>query len=59
MANGKSLKLASEERIALITDNPEFAEQVRAEGKPVFGLEDHVEVARYFCQLAGIQDPQL
>lgn len=58
-ANGKGLKLASEERIALITDNPAFAEQVRAEGKPVFGLKDHLEVARYFCQLAGIEQPRL
>lgn len=47
-------KLAPEERIALITDDEQLAECVRSEGKPVFGLEDHNDVARYFCELASI-----
>lgn len=55
VANGRGLKLEPHERIALITDNEEFAEQVRAEGKPVFGLEDHEAVAKYFCDLCGIE----
>lgn len=54
MATGKGPKLTPEERIALITDNADFAAEVAAEGKPVFGLDDHVEVARYFCELAGV-----
>lgn len=59
MATGKGPKLDSTERIALITDNPDLAAQVIAEGKPVFGLEDHAQVARYFCQLAGICNPAI
>lgn len=47
-------KLTPEERIALVTDNDELATQVRAEGKPVFGLDDFDAVARYFVDLAGI-----
>lgn len=47
-------KLTPEERIALVTDNDELAVQVRAEGKPVFGLDDFDAVARYFVDLAGI-----
>lgn len=47
-------KLSSEERIALITDDDDLAAQVRAEGKPVFGLEDFEPVARYFRELAGL-----
>ena len=52
-------KLASEERIALVTDNVALADQVRAEGKPVFGLEDFEAVARYFLELAGIDTSTL
>ena len=48
-------KLAPDERIAVITDNEKLAEEVRFEGKPVFGLEDFHEVARYYCELAGLQ----
>ena len=47
-------KLAPEERIALVTDNEDLATQVRTEGKPVFALDDFDAVARYFCELAGI-----
>ena len=54
VANGRGPKLEPDERIALITDNEELAEEVRAEGKPVFGLDDHEAVARYFCELCGI-----
>ena len=53
-ATGRGPKLSPEERIAMITDNEELAAQVRAEGKPVFGLEDFREVARYFCELCGV-----
>ena len=53
-ATGKGPKLAPEERIALITDDEELAASVRAEGKPVFALDDHVGVARYVCELAGL-----
>ena len=55
VGNNRDLKLSAEERLALITDNEDFAAQVRAEGKPVFGLEDFEAVARYFCKLAGIE----
>ena len=47
-------KLASDERLALITDNDELAAQVRSEQKPVFGLDDFDAVARYFLDLANI-----
>lgn len=47
-------KLASEERIALITDDDDLAARVRAEGKPVFGLDDFELVALYFRELAGL-----
>lgn len=59
MATGKPPKLAPEERIAIVTDNPELAAEVAAEGKPVFGLEDFAAVARYFCELAGIDNPNI
>jgi molybdopterin-guanine dinucleotide biosynthesis protein MobB len=52
-------KLSPEERIALITDNDDLAAQVRAEGKPVFGLDDAEAVARYFCDLAGVRNVEL
>lgn len=52
-------KLASDERIALVTDNAELAAQVRAEGKPVFALDDFDAVARYFLELAGIDGDAL
>lgn len=52
-------KLSPEERIALITDNEKLAAQVRAEGKPVFALDDIRGVARYFCALAGLNDVDL
>lgn len=52
-------KLASEERIALVTDNVALADQVRAEGKPVFGLDEFEAVARYFLELAGIDTSTL
>ena len=54
-ATGKGPKLSPEERIALITDDEELAASVRAEGKPVFGLEDFEDVAAYFCELAHIE----
>ena len=54
-ATGKGPKLSPEERIALITDDEELAVSVRAEGKPVFGLEDFEDVAAYFCELAHIE----
>lgn len=52
-------KLTPEERIAVITDSDELAAQVRAEGKPVFALDDFRAVARYFCELAGLQSVEL
>lgn len=52
-------KLVNEERIAAVTDNEELAAQVRAEGKPVFGLDDFAPAARYFCELAGIDADSL
>lgn len=52
-------KLASEERIALVTDNVALADQMRADGKPVFGLDDFEAVARYFLELAGIDTSTL
>lgn len=52
-------KLASEKRIALVTDNVALADQVRAEGKPVFGLDEFEAVARYFLELAGIDTSTL
>lgn len=55
-ATGKGLKLSPEERIALISDNEELCAEVAAQGKPVFGLEDFADVARFFCSYAGI-DP--
>lgn len=55
-ATGKAPKLSSEERIALISDNEELCAEVAAQGKPVFGLEDFADVARFFCSYAGI-DP--
>lgn len=54
-AGHPDMKLESDERIALITDNDEYAAQVQAEGKPVFSLDDINAVARYFCELAGIE----
>lgn len=53
-ALGKQLKLEPKERIALVTDNAEYAEQVRAEGKPVFGLEDYEGIAAFFRELASL-----
>lgn len=55
-ATGKGPKLSPEERIALISDNEELCAGVAAQGKPVFGLEDFADVARFFCSYAGI-DP--
>lgn len=55
-ATGKGPKLFPEERIALISDNEELCAEVAAQGKPVFGLEDFADVARFFCSYAGI-DP--
>lgn len=55
-ATGKGPKLSPEERIALISDNEELCAEVTAQGKPVFGLEDFADVARFFCSYAGI-DP--
>lgn len=55
-ATGKASKLSPEERIALISDNEELCAEVAAQGKPVFGLEDFADVARFFCSYAGI-DP--
>lgn len=55
-ATGKGPKLSPEERIALISDNEELRAEVAAQGKPVFGLEDFADVARFFCSYAGI-DP--
>ena len=55
-ATGKGPKLSPEERIALISDNEELCAEVAAQGKPVFGLEDFADVARFFCSYAGI-DP--
>ena len=55
-ATGKCPKLSPEERIALISDNEELCAEVAAQGKPVFGLEDFADVARFFCSYAGI-DP--
>ena len=53
VANGKGLKLKPEQRIALITDNEAFAAQIKAEGKPVFALDDFDALARYFAELCG------
>lgn len=55
-ATGKGPKLSPEERIALISDNEELCAEVAAQDKPVFGLEDFADVARFFCSYAGI-DP--
>ncbi len=55
-ATGKGPKLSPEERIALISDNEKLCAEVAAQGKPVFGLEDFADVARFFCSCAGI-DP--
>lgn len=55
-ATGKGPKLSPEERIALISDNEELCAEAAAQGKPVFGLEDFADVARFFCSYAGI-DP--
>lgn len=55
-ATGKGPKLSPEERIALISDNEELCAEVAAQGKPVFGLGDFADVARFFCSYAGI-DP--
>lgn len=52
-------KLASDERLALITDNDELAAQARSEQKPVFGLDDFDAVARYFLDLANIDVDKL
>lgn len=52
-------KLASDERLALITDNDELAAQVRSEQKSVFGLDDFDAVARYFLDLANIDVDKL
>lgn len=49
-------KLTPDERIAVVTDNDVLAAEVRAEGKPVFALDDFEQVARYVCELCGI-DP--
>ena len=54
VATGRGPKLEPDERIALITDNPEFAAEERTAGKPVFGLEDYAEIASYFRELAGL-----
>ena len=51
VANGRGLKLNPDERIALITDNEEFAMQVKEEGKPVFALDDFDALAKYFAEL--------
>lgn len=53
-ANSKGPKLAPEERIALVSDDEELMASVRAEGKPVFGLDDYAAVAAYFRELAGV-----
>jgi molybdopterin-guanine dinucleotide biosynthesis protein MobB len=55
VANCRGLKLNPEERIALITDNEEFARQVAEEGKPVFALDDFDGLARYFAELCDCE----
>lgn len=52
-------KLTSNERIALVTDDDALAAEVRAEGKPVFGLDDFQGVARFVCERAGLDASQL
>ena len=54
VANGRGPKLEPEERIALISDDEGLLASVQQEGKPTFGLDDFEEVARYFCELAGL-----
>lgn len=49
-------KLASDERIALISDDEDLKKEVASEGKPVFGLEDFEGVAILFLDLAGLGD---
>lgn len=53
-ATGKGPKLSPEERVALVSDDEDLAAQVRAEGKPVFGLDDFREFAQYLCDEAGV-----
>lgn len=53
-ATGKGPKLAADERIALVSDDEELCAQVRAEGKPVFALDDFEGAARWLCDRAGI-----
>ncbi len=47
-------KLAPEERIAAITDSEALAAEVRAEGKPVFGLTGFEGVADFILRKAGL-----
>ena len=58
-ATGKGPKLEPEERIALISDDEDLVASVKAEGKPTFGLEDFEQVARYFCDLAGVDGSKI
>lgn len=58
-ATGKGPKLDPEERIALVSDDEELIASVKAEGKPVFALDDFTAAARYFCELAGVEVPGL
>ena len=58
-ATGKGPKLDPEERIALVSDDEELIATVKAEGKPVFALDDFTAAARYFCKLAGVEAPGL
>lgn len=52
-------KLSSDERIGVITDDDALAAAVRAEGKPVFALDDHEAVARFLCEHCGVEIPAL
>ena len=49
-ANEKSAKLSVKERIALVTDTEELAEEMRASNKPVFALDDYEGFTSWLCE---------
>lgn len=54
VATGKGPKLSDAERIALVSDDEALREQTRAQGKPVFDMDDFAGFARWLREYARI-----
>ncbi len=53
-ATGKGPKLADAERIALVSDDEDLREETRAQGKPVFDMDDFAGFAAWLREYARV-----